>query len=88
MKQLSQLPFCRGMAAFCGKLCRYQVGHECDLTVSLYADEAAIAPECSHRFGGSGRHNLFAVMGLIGGVILLITLVGWIKKLLCCPFKD
>ncbi len=88
MKQLSQLPLCRKMTAIGGKLCRYHLGHECDLTLSLYADDSAQTPECSHRITGSGRHNLLAVVGLFGSVALLITLFGCVKRLLCCLFHD
>lgn len=84
MKELSETTLCRKLSAFCGSICHYSIGHKCDLTLSLYADEATETPECSHHFQGSSRHNVFVLVGLIGGVILMI---GLIKKLFCCCEK-
>ena len=85
MKELSETTLCRKLSAFCGSLCHYSVGHRCDLTLSLYADEETETPECTHRFQGSSRHNLFVLIGLVGGVTLMI---GLVAKLCSCFGKS
>ena len=83
MKPLSETSVCRKLSAFCGTLGHYSVGHDCQLTLSLYADEAAHTPECSHHLKGSGRHNLIRLIALVGGVTLMLALI----KTLCCLCK-
>ena len=74
----------RKLSAFCGSVGHYSIGHECHLTLSLFADETSETPECSHRITGSGRHNLLLLIGLLGGIILML---GLLKKTLCCLKK-
>ena len=87
MKQLSSLPPCRKLAALGGRLCRYELAHDGELTLSLYADRGAQTPVCTHRLKSHSRHNLFCVLGLLGGVILLISLIGLGRRLLCNLYK-
>ena len=84
MKPLSETTLCRKLSAFCGTLGHYSVGHDCELTLSLYADEATRTPECSHHIKGSSRHNLLILIALTAAVALAL---GLIKKL-CCLCKN
>ena len=83
MNQLSNGSLRQKMTESCKKICRYSVGHECDLTLSLYADDKESTPVCSHRFHGGGRHRLLATVAVAGSVILLLSLLGALKRLLC-----
>ena len=78
MKALSETMICRNVTAFCKVLGRYNLGHDCDLTLSLYSGKSAEVPESTHRIKGSGRHNLFLLILLMGSGLLFI---GLIKKL-------
>ena len=83
MKALSETKLYRKTATFCHTLCRYQIGHECDISLSLYAAPSTEKPECMHRIKGSGRHNLLLLIALMGGVAILWSMI----KALCACCK-
>ncbi len=70
---------------FFGELCRYSIGKEYDLTLSIYADGKTDSPECSHRMRGSSRKNLLKSVAVLAVLMVLISLMcslmRWVRGL-------
>lgn len=62
---------------------KYEVGHKCDMSLSLYADKDSETPECTHRMSANARHNLLKLMALIGTVAAGFALLGAICSCIC-----
>ena len=75
MKSVSQWALTQKATAFLKRLCHYTVEKKYDLTLSLYEDGTAQTPECSHRFSGSGRHNLLRLLLLAGALCVAFSAI-------------
>ena len=62
---------------------KYEVGHKCDMSISLYADKYSETPECTLRMSANARLNLLKLMALIGTVAAGFALLGAVCSCLC-----
>ena len=65
-----------GITDLLRSVAKYEVGHKCDMSLSLYADKDSETPECTHRMSANARHNLLKLMALIGTVAAGFALLG------------
>ena len=65
-----------GIAGLLRSVAKYEIGHKCDMSLSLYADKDSETPECTHRMSANARHNLLKLIALIGTVALGFAVIG------------
>ena len=65
-----------GIAGLFRSISKYEIGHKCDMSLSLYSDKDQQTPECTHSASASARHNLLTLIALIGTVAVGFALIG------------
>ena len=84
MKSSDHITASQKLSECCTALCRYQLQKEYDTTLSLYDEETAAAPICSHHAKGSVRVPLWKVLLLFGACAAFCALIHG----LCSLFSD
>jgi hypothetical protein len=72
-----------GISELLRSIPRYEIEHKCDMSLSLYADKDAEAPECTHRMTANARHNLLKLTLLIGAVSFGFGMIGAVCSSIC-----
>ena len=62
---------------------KYEIGHKCDMSLSLYADKDTETPECTHRISSQSRHNLVKLIALIGAATVVISMLCTVCSCFC-----
>ena len=79
---------CRAVYDFLSSLCSYELEQKCDMSMSLYKDKDSDTPECTHKLHAASRQNLFKMIGIIGAVVVGITVICSISSVFrlgrCC----
>ena len=63
---LSECQAGRKLSQWCAAISRYQIRHQCDMTISLYDDKEDETPSCSHRMQGDVRVCLWKLLVTVG----------------------
>lgn len=82
MKKISDNALCRTVCDKCRALSEYRLRHKYDMSFWVYSDENSEHPECTHRWTGDSRHQIWKIVALLGGIILFMGVIRALCRLL------